>query len=418
MTTRTLGDVSSRTERRGVTAAYAAQGLSYATVVTALPFFKNRYGIDDDVVALITLTVVVGAACGSVLADRVAVRWGSRMSLILALSAQAIALAGVLVAQPFPLFWVFFGVYGLGLGGADASAAMQAVLVQRLIGRSVMGSFFATATVAAACGAVLMSGASGSSLGASLALGVAATVAAAVALVGTRILDRTREARATTPAQRAARAPIPALGLVLIGFVVFAAFAADSTLSTWTTLYLQDELALTGTVAVLGVAFMIAPLGYGIYQATTLATRLASDVVVRRWGRAPLAGGALAVGASGLATMAAVPTVAAVFVGLALAGLGIGVLAPLAFSAAGDLEPSRSDEIVARVNLFNYPGSVIGAVAPGLVAATVGYGPSFLVAASLLAAALVAVPQLRALPRRDGSRAAAVEPASERAPAD
>ncbi|WP_084126511.1 MFS transporter [Demequina sp. NBRC 110054] len=396
MTSLAPSPVSQGTERLGVTAAYIAQGLSYATVVTALPFFRARYGISEDIVSLITLTVVVGAAAGSVLADRISVRWGSRASLIVALATQAVALVVVLLPVPFPLFWAFFGVYGLGLGGVDASAAMQAVLVQRRIGRSVMGSFFATATAASAVGAVLMSGASGSSLGAGLALGVAAAIAAAVAFLGLRIFDRTKEERATTPEAKAGRAPIPTLGLMLVGFVVFAAFTADSTLSTWTTLYLQDELGVTGSVAVLGLAFTIAPLGYGTYQVTTLASRLGSDFVVRRWGRAPLAAVTAVVGASGLAVMALLPTTGMVFLGIALAGFGVGALVPLAYSAAGDIEPSRSDEIVARVNLFTYPGSVIGAVVPGLVAASVGYGPSLLVAAVLLIPVLAVVPRFRA----------------------
>ncbi|WP_062202288.1 MFS transporter [Demequina salsinemoris] len=396
MTTLAPSPVSQGTERLGVTAAYVAQGLSYATVVTALPFFKDRYGISEDIVSLITLTVVIGAAAGSVLADRISVRWGSRASLILALATQAVALVAVMLPVPFPLFWAFFGVYGLGLGGVDASAAMQAVLVQRRIGRSVMGSFFATATAASAVGAVLMSGASGSSLGAGLAIGVAAAVAASVAFVGVRIFDRTREERATTPEAKAGRAPIPTLGLMLVGFVVFAAFTADSTLSTWTTLYLQDELAVTGSVVVLGLAFTIAPLGYGTYQVTTLVSRLGSDFVVRRWGRAPLAFVTAIVGAVGLAAMALLPSTGTVFAGIALAGLGVGALVPLAYSAAGDIEPSRSDEIVARVNLFTYPGSVIGAVVPGLVAASIGYGPSLLVAAVLLLPVLAVVPRFRA----------------------
>lgn len=406
--------VPQRTERLGVTAAYAAQGLSYATVVTALPFFRDRYGIDEETVSLITLTVVVGAAFGSILADRVSVRWGSRTSLMLALGAQAAALCVVLLPVPFPLFWAFFGVYGLGLGGVDASAAMQAVLVQRRIGRAVMGSFFATATAASAAGAVLMSGASGSALGAGLALGVAAVVAASVAGVGARIFDRTREVRATTAEQKAARTRIPTLGLLLVGFVVFAAFTADSTLSTWTTLYLHDELAVTGTWTVAGLAFAIAPLGYGTYQVATLVSRLGSDLVVRRWGRAPLAAVTAMVGAVGLAMMALLPTVGAVFLGVALAGAGVGALVPLAYSAAGDLEPSRSDEIVARVNLFTYPGSVIGAVVPGLVAASAGYGPSLLVAAVMLIPVLVAVPWFRStrdesVPRDDAAEGAVVD---------
>jgi MFS family permease len=85
-----------------------------------------------------------------------------------------------------------------------------------------------------------------------------------------------------------------------------------------------------------------------------------------------------------VAVAGALPFPAAAIVGFALAGLGVGALVPLAFSAAGDLDPRRSDEIVARVNLFTYGGSLIGAVLPGLLSESIGLNASFLIAAVLL----------------------------------
>ncbi|WP_084073060.1 MFS transporter [Demequina sp. NBRC 110052] len=372
-----------RTARLGVSLAYVAQGLGYATVVTALPQFKDRYALTEDVVALVTLTVVIGAAAGSVLADRIAVRRGSRAALTLAFGTQALMLVAVALPVPFPVFWCAIGAYGIGLGAVDAGAAMQGVLAQRALGRDVMGSFYASATAASALGAIVMSAAVASPAGEGVALAAAAAVALALSLGGTRLLDGSREEGAAEEGS-ARRRPIPTLGLVLVGLVVFAAFTADSTLSTWTTLYLQDGLGMTGSIAPLGFALAVAPLGYATYQVMTLASRLASDRLVRWWGRAALAGAAAIVGAVGLATMALVPQPVTVFVGIALAGAGVGALVPLAYSAAGDLEPSRSDEIVARVNLFTYPGSVIGAVVPGLLAAQAGYGPSLLVGSVML----------------------------------
>ena len=56
---------TARHSRTAVTAAYAAQGLGYAVVVTSLPLFKERYDVDDTAVALIVLLVCVTAAGGS-----------------------------------------------------------------------------------------------------------------------------------------------------------------------------------------------------------------------------------------------------------------------------------------------------------------------------------------------------------------
>ena len=76
--------------------------------------------------------------------------------------------------------------------------------------------------------------------------------------------------------------------------------------------------------------------------------------------------------------------------GFALSGLAVGVLVPVAFGLAGRVLPERSDEVVARVNIFNYAGALVGAVGIGLLVEPVG-GAAFLVGAVLLVAAVPAV---------------------------
>ena len=77
---------------RWIGAGYAAQGLGYAAVVTALPMFKERQGFDDALVSAILLLVVVAAAGGSLVADAVAARWGSRFALAGGLLTVGVAL--------------------------------------------------------------------------------------------------------------------------------------------------------------------------------------------------------------------------------------------------------------------------------------------------------------------------------------
>ena len=53
------------------------------------------------------------------------------------------------------------------------------------------------------------------------------------------------------------------------------------------------------------------------------------------------------------------------------------------------LRISGRDEIIARVNIFNYGGAVAGAVLVGLLASPIGYGPSFLALAFALLCVLL-----------------------------
>lgn len=384
-----------------VTAAYAAQGLGYAVVVTSLPSFTGRLGIDDVAVSLIVLLVCATAAGGSVVADLLA-RWrGSRTALAAGLIVQAAAFVVIALGPPLPIFVAAFGVYGLGLGAVDASAAMQGVLVQRRYGRDIMGAFFAAYTAAAIGGALLVAGSAaalgdavfsgGVAMGPALALGAAAVVAVAVAANGTRAFDR---ARAAAPVGERPRIPLPRRGIWLFGFVILVAFTLDSGVSTWSTIYLNDDLAS-------GAA--IAPLGYAAYQVAILVTRLTTDRATGRWGRTVVVVTATSVSIVGLVLVAALPWTIAAIVGFALAGVAVGALVPLSFTSAGALAPTRGDEVIARVNLFNYAGAVLGAVLLGLLADAPGLGIAFLLPALLLVSILF-------LARRFGRAVAASEP--------
>jgi MFS family permease len=365
--------------RVAVAAAYAAQGFGYATVVTALPAVKERQGIDDTAVSLVVLLVCLTAAAGSVVAERVAVRRGSRVALLAGLAAQAVALPVAALSTPLVPFVAGLGLYGLGLGLVDAAGGIQGVLVQRRVGRPVMSGFFACYTAAAVAGALVMSALVG---GAGVPGAAAAMLLAAALLAGAMLTGRGRLVPVDVPlagggpAASLPRTPLPTRGIVVFGSVVLAAFVADSAVSTWSTVYLHDVLLASAGAA---------PLGYAAYQASVLVTRLVGDRAVRRVGRAPVAAVTATAATLGLVLVALVPSTVAAVIGFAVVGVGVGALVPLAFSAAGELDPARVDEVVARVNLFNYAGAVLGAVAVGLLADGPGLALAFLLPAALVA---------------------------------
>ncbi|KHK99507.1 hypothetical protein LK09_02400 [Microbacterium mangrovi] len=371
-----------RAARVAVTASYAAQALGYAVLVTSLPALKARQDVDDTVISLILLGVSIAAALGSVLADLVAVRWGSRVALAVGLIVEAAALPVVAVQTPFAVFVASLAVYGIGLGCVDAASSMQGVAVQRRYGRSLMGGFFAGYTAAAIAGALLVSGVAASAVGAGVAIATAAVIALIVALVGLRLFARDVPVDVEF-SDKAERRRLPRAGIWAFGLVILAVFVVDSSVSTWSTVYLHDNLAAIAWVA---------PLGYAAYQACILLTRLATDRLVPTLGRVRLVLIATVVSVVGCVLVAVLPSAAAAVVGFALAGVAVGVMVPITFSAAGELDPPHSDQIIARVNIFNYAGVIVGAVILGLLAGGPGLGLGFLLPAAVLAASLLLLP--------------------------
>lgn len=370
--------ISSKT-RKVIALGFATQGLGYATVMTALPSIKGRFRLSDDQLSLIILGVCIAAALGSVLADRTAVKFGSRLAVVTGFLLEAVGVAVAACSPNVMLMIASFLLYGLGLGCLDAALNMQAVMMEQRLGKSVFGGFFACYTAAAFLGALIMSATVSTSLGATTALCIAAVIALITLQLSRHWLFQKKQSSGLSSPQKAV---IPYRQLLIFGMIILIIFTVDSAISTWSSIDLKDVLASSATVA---------PLGYAAYQIGILLTRLGLDYLLQFKTATWVASVTLLIGAFGCVLSGISHSLVTVILGFALAGVAVGVLVPLTYSAVGRLDETRRDEIIARVNIFNYGGAVAGAVMVGLLATPFGYAPSFIG----LAFALLSIVYLR-----------------------
>ncbi len=353
------------------TVAFALQGLMQALVLTNLPGLEDRTNIGDTEVSLVVLSVLVMAAVGSLVGGSVAIRRGSASLLVPAFAIQAVAVLLAMANLPFAALFPVYALFGLGVGLGDAGNGMQALTIQRAYGRSIITMFYAFQTAAAIVGALLVAGINGAGLPFETAFLVGAVVALSV-------LPGLRRGLARDPEQGvpdAAKPPLPWRGLTLFGLVILVVYVGDGVVSTWSSVYLQDTLMATAIVV---------PLGYAAYQGAVLIARLIGDRVVAAIGRVAVISFAVLLSTAGLVLAAVAPAPWLAIAGFAVTGLGLGVIVPLSFAAAGDLAPEQIDEIVARLNLFNYVGVVIGSAATGIVADATNMRVALLVPAVLV----------------------------------
>ncbi|NNP68040.1 MFS transporter [Acinetobacter sp. Ac_5812] len=352
--------------RKVIALGFATQGLGYATVMTALPTIKGRFRLSDDQLSLIILGVCIAAALGSILADRIAVKLGSRLAVVTGFIFEAIGIALAAFSPNVILMIASFLLYGLGLGCLDAALNMQAVMMEQRLGKSVFGVFFACYTAAAFLGALIMSATVSTALGATTALCIAVVIAFITSQLSRQWLFQQKQCSEILSQEKPA---IPYQQLLIFGLIILIVFTVDSAISTWSSIYLKDVLASSATIA---------PLGYAAYQIGILLTRLSLDYLLQFKTATWIALVTLLIGAFGCVLSGISHSLVTVILGFALAGVAVGALVPLTYSAVGRLDESRRDEIIARVNIFNYGGAVAGAVIVGLLATPFGYAPSFI----------------------------------------
>lgn len=382
-----------RRARVGASGAYFVQGLCFAGLLTKVPALQDKFGFTDGQLTLILLVVPVVAGLGSVLAGILAPRLGSALVLRVAGPVVCVAMTGIGFAGTRMVMYAGVALYGLAVGAVDATMNMQGVAVQRRYGRSILASFHGVWGI----GGILGSLANAGSGALHVALGPTLATIAAVGLVLALIVGPSLYPHEHPPisiagavlAENPGDAPapkIPWLPIVLVGVAVMLAYVSDSATSNWSAKYLSDALHSGSAVA---------PLGLAAYLACQVSGRLLADRPVRRFGPVPpvVVGGL--VGLVGMALVAVAPVAIVAIIGFAVVGLGLCVVVPLSFSAAGALDPTGSGVAVARVNLFNYIGFVVGAGLIGAVDQVAGLRWAFAVPAVLCLGIMALAPSFR-----------------------
>lgn len=350
-----------RRGRRSAYAAFGVQGLSFAALVTRIPEIQKAHDLSDARLALVLLAVPVVAGVGSVLAGSLMPRYGSAVVLRVAQPFVLLSIIAIGLAPDDLALYAATALFGLFVGAVDASMNAQAVTAETLYGKSLLTGFHAVWSAAGIVAGLWIALANRVDMGLGIGFAIPASLGIVVSL-WTGWLLYPRDLETTGPSAdrlRAAAKRVPWKPIVIIGVAVTCMYIADSATSSYSAKYLKDDLGASGAVA---------PLAYVAYQVCMMLSRTGADFVVRAYGAARVVAIGSVVGGLGLLTAAIAPGPAVAIAGFAIAGLGLAVVVPTSFSAAGRLDPTGLGIAVARVNVFNYVGFVLGAVVAGAVA--------------------------------------------------
>ncbi|MEU6196671.1 MFS transporter [Streptomyces sp. NPDC047061] len=384
--------------RRVTATVFAAQGVAVAAVSTTVPAVQSHLRLSSLAMTALTVALTLAAGAGSFAGLAAVRRSGTVAVMRAAVLTAAVALLSVAWAPGLPVASAAYVVFGLALGAIDVSVNTRAATVERHYGRSILSSFYAAWSAAGVAAALLTAGVSRLGWPVEYVLTVHAALVAVLALtVRPHVLPPAPSPSPSddrpTPAEEVLGRRVWAR-LVPFGVVLLVAYVVDSAVSAWSTAYLHQTLA---------ASLAAAPLAYAAYQAGTVTGRAGADLMVRRVGPVAVVRAAALLAAVALAALATAPSWPYAVVAAGCTGLGVAALTPLCVAAAGRLRPSAPETVLARLNVFNYVGVLVGAGASGGLGATGHFRIAYAIPAAL---ALVLVTMARFF-RTGGTRAAA-----------
>jgi predicted MFS family arabinose efflux permease len=332
--------------------------------------------------ALALLMPGIGAMVAMPFSGRLAHRYALRPLVAVTIVGWCASLVLPALPTSFALLCLVLLVFGAAAGLADMAMNAEGVLVEGAFGRSVMSSFHGFWSVGVLVGSAASALASRGGIDARLQFVVEALVLAAVGAAAARfLLDDPTSTESEAPPAFA----LPTRPVLLIGLVGLCAVFGEVAGTDWSALYIRNELGGSASTAAFAVS---------AFAVTMAAARLVGDRVIRRLGpvRTVRLSGACAAG--GALAVVLAPGLVLGLGGFALLGIGVALVVPLVFAAAGRVgsHPARSIAGVAGVAYASFlaaPG-VIGGIAAASSLTT-----SFCLVAGLLAIMALAAGVLR-----------------------
>ncbi|MGV9898227.1 MFS transporter [Streptomyces tendae] len=380
MSTGTYGRREVKHARYAVAAVFAVHGSVTGSFATRVPWIQDHAGVSAGQLGLALAFPALGASLAMPLAGSVSHRFGARTALRGLLALWTLALVLPSLAPNLLTLCLALFVYGATAGMSDVAMNALGVEIENRLDKSIMSGLHGMWSAGALIGSAAGTLAAHLGTDARTHHLLAAAVLTVTGLVAcTWVLDL-QPAEDEDPPPRFALPPRSAL---LIGAVGFCAVFAEGASLDWSAVYLRDELETSaGLAAACTTGFTL----------TMALARLAGDRVVDRFGavRTVRVSGVLATLGGLLVVVGGHPAVA--MTGFALMGLGIAVVVPLCFAAAGRAGSNPSLAIAGVATITYTSGLVAPSAIGGLAQATslvVSFGLVTLLACCLVVFARV-----------------------------
>ncbi|MBC6989401.1 MFS transporter [Hymenobacter sp. BT491] len=352
--------------RVAVSALFFVAGLCFASWASRIPDIRLKLGLSEGELGQLLLAMPVGSMLALPLAGWLVHTYGSRTVVLGAALLYAAFLPLLGWATDFWTAAVALAFFGAAGNLINISVNTQAIGVQDVYGRPIMGSFH---------GLWSLAGFLGGALGA-LLIGwgqtplthflLVAAVCAFLTLAANRHTLQHESNDSTGSSGLTLRRPDPYL--LRIGLIALCGMLCEGCMFDWSGVYFQKVVHAEKA--------MVAS-GYVACMSTMALGRFVSDYCTHRFGATRMMQISSLLITIGLLLAVAFPYLVPSLIGFLLVGFGIASVTPLSYSAAGRATTVSPGVALAVVSTLGYLGFLFGPPLIGLLAEAFSLRVSF-----------------------------------------
>lgn len=360
--------------------AFLIAGFGMSAWAPLVPFAKTRAQLGDGALGLLLLCLGIGSIIAMPLAGALAARLGCRKVIVASTLVFVLALPPLATLSSQVGLMASLFVFGMGIGCLDVTMNVQAVIVEKASGRTMMSGFHGMFSLGGILG----------SAGVATLLGLGVSPLLAVTIVLTLIVVALLVAApALLPYGSSSAGPLLAVphGFVLfLGILCLVLFMVEGTVLDWSAVYLSSHH---------GMPKEQAGLGYTAFALTMTIGRLTGDRIVQRLGGVRIVGLGTTCAALGMG-LTLVPSWPLALLGYAMVGTGLSNVVPVLFSAVGRQTVMPENVAVPAITTLGYAGILAGPALIGFISQLSSLSAAFVLITVLLVAVACSARLLRA----------------------
>ena len=352
---------------RSIATQFWLNGALFSSLIPRLPELRDQLGVSVAELGQAMTLGMLGGILGSLTVDWVCRR--ADLKRIMVVSAASLICALGIIAYS-PTLWVFalvFSTMALFDAYVDVAMNIQGSQLSQRLAKPVMNRLHGLWSIGTVCGS--LSAAAAIALGWSLQqqlLGMAGLSAFLLVYVGSGLkqpLTPTDPDATDTPKKRFASATKMAVFAILGAVAVIPEMIS----SDWSAFRIRDDLALSN---------QLASFGFVVFGAGMMTGRLTGDEIMHRFGQARTLYTGCLLALIGISLVAFIDQIYAVFVGLALAGLGTSVFFPTLYDNAAKAS-GRGAVMLGALTIGTRIAAFWLPMTAGYIAATHSVGTAF-----------------------------------------
>lgn len=334
--------------RIAVSGLFLINGFLYASWTSRLPELQKTFGINNAELGSVLFCIALGSMIAMPVSGWLASKFGSDKMTILWSVLFVLSVPFIAAFQNIWVVRLVFFVFGICTGSMDITINGQAVLVERLWGKSIFSSFHAAFSIGMTLGAASGSVFSKTSIPLIHHLVYVVTIALVLLLWCSQHLIK--DAPATKENSKGIN-PQTFKIILPFGIMALCCMTGEGAMVDWSVIFAHK---------VIRQSLQVSSWALGTFGISMTLGRTFGDYFINKLGKFNMLVFDAAVATAGMCIMIGFGNVYVSFLGIFLIGTGLSTIVPIVFSSAGNIKGIAPSLGISVASSIGYAGFFVG----------------------------------------------------------